>query len=334
MVLDWLRRNRPHPQTPGQLSCYGKLPFYPEFLRFHLESDVGRWLVEWIDSARRTLPGSEAWPGRESDLEIRLVLAHDTGRQVVAALLRPSTDAGTRAYPICVFTSYQAHDLRDRWYLMPLWLEPLWRTIDQDVLEASVPDPAAFAAKLDAAVWASGDIGPCAQRFDELTGAAVPSPWQGLTGAEPERARQLAETFVRLADVQATARGPGDGVAVRLPEAPADVPGWPAHAALRTAVWLRLFTVASGLRAPCAATIEVWHRHTSSAGSGPRVYLFGREPIPADLTWLLTGAGEPPIDDLDQPWEGGTLSERARSTLAALQAGTAKCVADLWRSIG
>lgn len=324
MVFGRFRRS----PVVGRLSCYGKLPLDREFLRFHLDSDEGRWLVPWIDGAHHVMAASEASDRADREVHLRVVLSRAGGRTAVAALIRPSTDGGGRSYPICVFATQDARDLRDCWYLAPVWASPLWEVIEERILDHTLADRDALAAALDSAPCPFEAIDAAAQRFDAAARASVTDPWRALTGVSEARGRELAAALVQLGKVQRTARTREDGVAVSVPLATAEALGSALDGTMQVAAWVRLLSIVANVRSPWPAIIEVWRQ---GAGKPESVCIFGREPTVEDLAYLLAGVGDVPIDDVTEPWDSEPSEGWAQNALAGLLDADARCVADLWR---
>ena len=307
--------------TSSRFSCYGKLPFDREFLRYNLDSDEGRWIVSWVDGGHEAIAVKDESARRDSPLELRAILGR--GKSVTAAMIRPSRDGGGRYYPVCVFTVLDAKPLRDQWHLAPLSVAPLWETMDREILSAKTPDRSSFAALLDQTTMHTDDPASLAGRFDEETRAPLKSPWSVLVGADGDGARQRATTLVSLGRAQAGARRASDGVALRVPIGPIPDSLRPASIA---AAWVRLFTTVSGFRGPWPAVIEA---HDREARRLTGIFIFGREPVEDDFAKLLAGVGDPAIDDLGEPWESEASGE-GRDVVERLVGSGAGSLADLW----
>jgi type VI secretion system ImpM family protein len=327
MILDrfWHRASA---AAEGRLSCYGKLPFDREFLRYHLDSDAGRWLAPWIDGAHHAMAASAVAKPLE-DVELRGLFARDGGKRLLASVIRPSSDGGGRSYPVCVFVVHDARAIRDSWHLAALWAAPLWPRIAETVLNGSIADREALGAALETTGCRFEAPEVLGQRFDEAARAQRPAPWAALTGAASEEARQLAVTLVQLGSAQRHVRSVAEGIAASVPLA-SGPPDAGIDSATRVAAWIRLFTAVAAAKSPWPAIIEVWRRGAVAPES---VCIFGREPTAADLAYLLGRIGEPPIDDLSDPWETEPSSEWGQQALAALLDSGAASLADLWTKI-
>jgi len=305
---------------PGRFSCYGKLPFDREFLRYQLDSDEGRFVVGWVDGAHQVIVEKDASIPADSGLELRAILGR--GRNAVVALVRPSRDGGKRSYPVCTFAVLDARALRDRWHLVPLWATPLWETMQQRLLDPSIADRKAFGAALDEAPCTPESVDAASARFDDASRERVDSPWRALSGGGAEAAANTATTLVQLASAHASSRGKGDGASFRFP-----IGASRRGDAVDVATWIRLFAALSDSDGPWPAVVEIRDRGSARALSG---CIFGREPTAEDLAYLLAGVGDPAIDDLNQTWDRELSSERAKNALAALLDENARCLADLW----
>ena len=313
----------------GKFSCYGKLPFDREFLRYQLDSDEGRWIVDWVDSAHQVIVSRGGWSPSESSLELRVVLSRGGGRSAVVAVIRPSRDGGNRSYPVCTFAVLEGRTVRDRWHLAPLWVAPLWEGMNRQLLDASIPDRQAFAAALAEIACVPENADAVGARFEEAAHDRLDSPWRALSGANAESVRNSALTLVQLGAAHAASRGPSAGAALRFPVLPSQAPGAAFGPGMQTALWIRLFSFVSDSTGPWPGVVEIHERGNGTAQGG---CIFGREPTADDLAYLLASVGDPAIDDLNQTWDRELSSERAQKLLAGLLDENARCLADLWEN--
>jgi hypothetical protein len=311
----------------GRICCYGKLPFDREFLRFHLETPGGRWLVAWVDGAHQVISASAERYANAEGVELRAVVSLDGGRSALAALIRASSDGGGRTYPIAVFAVHDARALRGQWHLVPLWVASQWAAIERSVLGPPIADRAALAAALDAATPAlvAGDV--LTQRFEAATRESVASPWRSLLGLDEARAREVAVTLVQLGKTQRDAREREEGIAVRVPLV--NGLGASLDGAMQVATWIRLVGAPRGSLEPWPGIVEVWRR---GEGAPQSACIFGREPTPADLAHLLASVGDSSIDDVTEPWGTEPTADWARTIVDGLLSDRAHCMADLWGS--
>lgn len=309
-----------------RFAFYGKLPFDREFLRYHLDGPEGRWIKSWVDGAHQLISARRDAGGVRTDSELRATIARDGGRAALAALIRPSTDGGGRSYPSCAFCVLPAAAVREAWHLSPLWLEPVWRSMAENILGVTPANRKDFNDVLDRAPLEPAEPEAVAARFENASTAPIGQPWQALTGASGEGARSLAVTFVQLGRVQREAGGGRGSIALRLPLSDATDPA----PALQAATWLRLFSAASAFRSAWPAVIEV---QPTLAPAGRSLCIFGREPTQEDLAHLLSGSGAAPIDDLGDAWEVGPDGEEDRRRLEVLVDETSTCLADLWQKM-
>lgn len=310
-----------------RFAFYGKLPFDREFLRYHLDSPEGRWITSWVDGAHQLIAARRETGDPRTDSELCAILAREGGRSALAALIRPSSDGGGRSYPSCAFCVLPAAELRDAWHLSPLWLEPVWLSMAENILGATPANRKEFDGVLDRAALEPAEPDAVAARFESASKPLIGQPWEALTGASGEGARSLAATFVQLGRVQREAAGGRGSIAVRIPLSNAADPA----AALQAAMWLRSFAAVSAFESPWPAVIAVRQTIPPQARS---VCIFGRDPTADDLAYLLSGLGAAAIDDLGDAWEVPPEAEEDRRRLEVLVDQTPKSFADLWQRLG
>lgn len=316
----------PHAPRPGRslaprLGCYGKLPFDLEYLRFNLDSAIGRWIVQWVDAAFDT------GQPRDPDREVRAIIVPPGADEAAAVLIRPSHDSHPRANLVAVSAAFPAGVLADAWHLAPLCCAPLWSPMVRGVIEAPTPGREAFPAVLEAAAHPLDDVEFARERFAVATAAPLKRPWRALTGHDEAGASAAARALVVLCDQQ---RAEGTGLAIRLPNAGCSVARLRGDPTLVTAAWVRLIG-AGGTRSLSAppAIIEMWRR---GAAHWESLYVFGRPVTGADLAALLADGAPVSADALDSTaLHDAELPPIAQALLANLTENAAVCLADLWR---
>jgi type VI secretion system ImpM family protein len=322
--LDWFRRSS-SPDHPPRFAFYGKLPFDREFLRYRLDSPEGRWITSWVDGAHQIIAARREAGEPSPDVELRAIIAREGGDSALAALIRPSTDGGGRSYPSCAFCVLPAVEMRDEWHLSPLWLEPVWQSMVENILGSTASNRKDFDATLDQVPLEPVETDSISASFESASSAVVGQAWRALTAADAEAARALAVAFVQLGRVQRDAgAGPG-GIALRIPLSQGDEPP-----PMQAAQWMRLFAAVSAYPSAWPAVIEVWHK---SAPRSQSLCIFGREPTSDDLAHLLSGLGDSAIDDLRDAWDAEPKAEEDRRHLDVLLGEEQTRVADLWRKM-
>lgn len=123
------------------LGCYGKLPFWPEYLRENVSQPSSKALVSWIHEGRGeaglSLSGDgEATPPPRETARRRLLHGEVGSPEVVAGVVRPSADqGGFRTFPFLVLTHLPRRLYGGSYSLLPLALAPVWDALD-DAWEA------------------------------------------------------------------------------------------------------------------------------------------------------------------------------------------------------
>lgn len=95
------------------VGCYGKLPFWPEFLELDATAPVAQAFKDWLHRglAEARLQLGEA----EGDVQFsggwRLLFAPPGGTELLAGVIRPSADEGyRRSFPFSVFSVFPRRD--------------------------------------------------------------------------------------------------------------------------------------------------------------------------------------------------------------------------------
>jgi type VI secretion system ImpM family protein len=197
-------------------ACFGKLPFWREYLEVGIGHPTARALKEWMLRGKQESAMDQAEEGyRDVPVEsrLRILFGVDGSRELLAGVLRPSRDAGGRHYPFVLFTHFPRRLYGRHFSLLPLALTPVWRALDDawDALAEST-DREGFQEALDslelpalaAAKVARGDFqGREGESADELFAAPAAS--------RAELTRSLPGLLERLP------RSGADGLSVQLP---------------------------------------------------------------------------------------------------------------------
>jgi hypothetical protein len=133
------------------LGCYGKLPFWPEYLKETVSYPSSRALVTWIHEGRGEASlgggGGQVASPPEETARLRLLHGEVGSPEIVAGVIRPSADqGGLRKFPFMVLTHFPRRLYGGKSYsLLPLALAPVWEALDHawDTL-ASVASRDAF----------------------------------------------------------------------------------------------------------------------------------------------------------------------------------------------
>lgn len=173
--------------------CYGKLPFWPEYLSENLAGasarEVKRWLHEGRAAAGLSADGGSVEEPNETR-SLRFLYGAPGASDLAVGVVRPSADVGgKRRFPFAVLVTLPRRASGRNWELLPMALSPVWDALDDfwDAL-AAVASRAAFdqvfsSARVPAPA-APGDLKgefDAAQResvariFDRGDGASLPA---------------------------------------------------------------------------------------------------------------------------------------------------------------
>jgi type VI secretion system ImpM family protein len=293
-------RARGAPASP--VSCFGKLPFHPEFLRIALDSPGAALVVRWVERTHAAL--AKARGATAAAASLSFAAAAPGGRSVLAGVLRESSD-GSRAHPVTAFIERPAAGMADRWHLMPLALRSAWTTL-AELLQRPFARREDFGAALSGS-GAEVELETAGATYAAAASAVVPGPWLRLTAVDDATARHVALNLVAVARAQREARSPDEGIALTMALPPADV-----AADVAASLWLELLARLVGGGAP--ATVVLAH-------DPPRLYAFHRPVDGSDLASLLTAVQDEQVDDLADPWQtlpaSGTPLARALDDLVS-----------------
>ncbi len=220
-----------------RVGCFGKLPFWPEYLEEELSFASSRWLKSWIHRGRELvqLERDEGAPAVTESRQHRFLLAAPGAPELLAGVIGPSSDLGSRrAFPFALFAHLPKRRYLRHYPLLPLALAPVWEALEDGWRTlAEVPSEGAFRetlAGLQAPLPADGGalrgdyeagLLETAERvFDERSDGAA---WERLVGGMPEV----------LARIKA-----GADARTALVELP--ISGGTSEACLDAAVWLDL----------------------------------------------------------------------------------------------
>lgn len=90
--------------APTRIGCFGKLPFYGDFLSFGVDSPEAQAFVTWLQDGA----ASSAVPSFAPDQLVQMVWQPAGTRRTLVAVLWPSLDAAGRRFPFSLFTSLPA----------------------------------------------------------------------------------------------------------------------------------------------------------------------------------------------------------------------------------
>ena len=118
------------------LRCYGKLPFDGGFLEYLRSSPASRALKKWIEIGhseveRHREPGEDGRTGPAETESWRLLLASSAGDDLIAATMRPASDALPREHVFAVFVELRYRHYGGRFHsFLPAALARTWDALD------------------------------------------------------------------------------------------------------------------------------------------------------------------------------------------------------------
>lgn len=201
------------------LACFGKLPFWREYLEVGTSHATARALKHWLHEGKEQL-GLDSGEQKVSDVaiqaQLRILLGVPGSRELLVGVLRPSNDAGGRHYPFAVFTHFARKLYRKHYELLPLALAPAWEALD-DAWEslAAAPSRTAFDESLNS-LEVPQPVGPAEARGDYQgrQREQAQSLFESQNGASPEcLTRNMPGVLDRLR------KAGGTGVSLQLPVA-------------------------------------------------------------------------------------------------------------------
>ena len=120
-------------ETYLPLACYGKLPFWPEYLQHGASYPSSRVLRDWLHQGRMEsgLDSAEGAGVPDETRSRRFVYGEPKSLEVLAGVVRPSRDQGDlRAFPFAVFVHIPRRFFGRHHFLIPLCLEPVWEALE------------------------------------------------------------------------------------------------------------------------------------------------------------------------------------------------------------
>ncbi len=217
------------------LGCFGKLPFWPEYLELGVRFETSRALKEFLLSGRAELESQreESTPVTAAR-NMRFVIAHPGSVEVLVGVVRPSTDlGGLRHFPFSVFTHLPRRYYGKRYAMLPAGLDQTWELLE-DVWRSlsEVASEGAYREMVEATrIPMPRPAGEARALFEAGLSAGVERLFRGHDGASAER---LAAGMPEL--IQRLKHGKGNShLALELP-----VSGTLEDACIDTSVWLEL----------------------------------------------------------------------------------------------
>ena len=286
------------------VGCYGKLPFFAEYLRVDAGDAVPDLVAKWIDEMHAHFtrhPDSEP-----ADVPSTCVcIAHPIGSHVAAVVARESSD-GLRRHPVALYAVEE-----DSTSGTPALLhaaDPVW-TILRELLQTDYADRESFLAALAAPELSERIRGPAGEDEDAGPPGAVGDRavvWAELVGQQEDDARHAALNLLAIAEAQREATSPTEGVAISFP-----LPQKERMARIEACEsWLHVLGRLAGPSTPTVAIFdEPGTLHTYFHPMGGDELAAGLRSLP-----------EPPIDEIVDVWQElpaeGTATRKALDRLA------------------
>jgi type VI secretion system ImpM family protein len=117
------------------VGCFGKLPFWREYLEGGARSTASRALREWLRQGREMLvleTSSEDQPVTDKAFEahLRVLLSLPGAEDLLVGIVRPSRDAGGRHAPFTVYARLSRRHYGKHYALLPSALGTVWDALD------------------------------------------------------------------------------------------------------------------------------------------------------------------------------------------------------------
>ena len=115
------------------VGCYGKLPFWREYLEEKLSFPSTRALKEWVHQGREDarLSQEDVENARiQATTSRRFLFGIPGSTELVAGVIRPSSDGGGRGFPFMVFTHFPRRLYGKQYSMLPMALGPVWEALD------------------------------------------------------------------------------------------------------------------------------------------------------------------------------------------------------------
>jgi type VI secretion system ImpM family protein len=110
------------------MACFGKLPFWREYLTGGAVHPTSRALRDWLHRGKEALGlenGEEGVKDEVFNARLRVLIGLPGSKELLAGVIRPSNDAGGRHFPFAVFTHFPRKLYGKHYSLLPLALVPV-----------------------------------------------------------------------------------------------------------------------------------------------------------------------------------------------------------------
>jgi len=207
------------------LSCYGKLPCWREYLSVNVGGPAAGAFREWMHSGRGVWLADDTGVGAEGEgtsgvsrteqRDMRFLFAPPGSSELLVGFLRPSRDKGGRRFPFATFVQVKLREFGRRSALLPLAVVPAWDALEE--MNRSFAEFTQDSQFHDAAESSSVPAPEAASltrtRYRELTAGSTSHLFDGASSAFPN---QVVESLGRLAE-KAADGNMGKGVRMELP---------------------------------------------------------------------------------------------------------------------
>lgn len=122
------------------LACFGKLPFYREYLEANVQHPTTRAFKKWVRAGREeiaseldTLSESKGDSSRvvvREKARLRVVMGLPKSSDLMAAVIRGSRDLQGRSHPFFTAVSFPRRPFIRNYALLPLALASVWEALD------------------------------------------------------------------------------------------------------------------------------------------------------------------------------------------------------------
>ena len=118
-----------------QVGCFGKLPFWREYLEGGDRSVAARELREWLRQGRElhvleSSSGDQQVTDQAFPAHLRVLLSLPGADDLLVGIVRPSRDGGGRHAPFSVFARLPRRFYGKHYGLLPSSLGPVWTALD------------------------------------------------------------------------------------------------------------------------------------------------------------------------------------------------------------
>jgi type VI secretion system ImpM family protein len=118
-----------------QVGCFGKLPFWREYLEGGSRSAAARELKEWLRQGREmhvleSSSGDQQVTDQAFPAHLRVLLSLPGTDELLVGVVRPSRDGGGRHAPFSVFARLPRRLYGKHYALLPSALGPVWTALE------------------------------------------------------------------------------------------------------------------------------------------------------------------------------------------------------------